>query len=327
MKKKALILGITGQDGSYMLELLIQKKYEVHGLIRKSATGNTKNIDHVINNKKIFNKNFFLHRGDLLDTVSINKVIKKTKPDEIYNFADQDHVGWSFEIPTYSFRTTALSVIEILEILKNKKKKIKYFQPLSSNIFGLAKSKMQNEKTILDPNSIYALAKATAFQACKMYSRIYNLFICGAIYYNHESPKRSKDYVSKKIVHSVCEIYFGKKNYLYLGDLKAKIDWGYAKDYVECAWKIMQLKKPDFFVIATGQTYSVEYFVKKCFLYVGLDYKKYIKVDKKLLRPSKTNVLKGNTNKAKKAFQYKLKTKLDDLIKIMMDSELRKYNG
>ena len=223
MKKKALILGVTGQDGSYMLELLIQKKYEVHGLIRKSATGNTKNIDHVINNKKLFNKQFFLHRGDLLDVGSINTVIEKVKPNEIYNFADQDHVGWSFEIPSYSFKVTALSVVEILEILKNKGKNIKYFHPISSNIFGLTSSKIQNEKTILNPNSIYALAKATALQACKMYSRIYNLFICGAIYYNHESPKRSKDYVSQKIVRSVCEIYYGKRDYLYLGDLKAKL--------------------------------------------------------------------------------------------------------
>ena len=327
MKKKALILGITGQDGSYMLEFLIKKKYEVHGLIRKSSTGNTKNIDHLINNKKIFNKRFFLHRGDLLDIGSIDIVIKKTEPDEIYNFADQDHVGWSFEIPSYSLKTTALSVIEILEILKNKAKKIKYFQPISSNIFGLTDSKTQNEKTTLNPNSIYALAKATALQGCKMYSRIYNLFICGAIYYNHESPKRSKDYVSQKIVQTVCEIYYGKKKYLYLGDLKTKIDWGYAKDYVEYAWKIMQLKKPDFFVIATGQNYSVEYFAKNCFSYVGLDYKKHIKVDKKLIRPSKTSLLKGNTAKAKKAFRYKLKTKLNDLIKIMMDCELKKYNG
>ena len=326
MKKKALIFGITGQDGSYMLEFLIKKKYEIHGLIRKSATGNIKNIDHIINNKKISNKQFFLHRGDLLDVGSVNTVIKKTKPDEIYNFADQDHVGWSFEIPSYSLKTTALSVIEILEILKNKDKKIKYFHPISSNIFGLTNSRTQNEKTIINPNSIYALAKATAFQACKMYSRIFNLFICGAIYYNHESPRRSKDYVSQKIVRSVCEIYHGKKNYLYLGDLKAKIDWGYARDYVECAWKIMQLKKPDFFIIATGEVHSVEYFVKNCFSYVGLNYKKYLKIDKKLLRPSKTNVLIGDTSKAEKIFNYKIKTKLKDLIKIMMDHELAMYN-
>ncbi len=327
MKKKILILGVTGQDGSYLSDFLIKKKYQVHGLIRKSSTGNTKNIDHIIKNSKLFNKSFFLHKGDLLDAVSLSNVINKVQPDEIYNFADQDHVGWSYEIPTYSFRTTALSVIEILEILKNSKKKIKYFQPISSNIFGITNKKKQNEKTSTDPNSIYGLAKATAYQACKMYSRIYDLFLCGAIFYNHESPKRSKDYVSKKIVENVCAIYFGKEKNIYLGDIKAKIDWGYAKDYAECAWKIMQLKKPDFFVIATGQTHSVEYFAKNCFSYVGLDYKKYVKVDKKLIGPSKTSTLKGNTTKAKKAFRYKLKTRLNDLIKIMMNSELKKYNG
>ena len=176
MKKKILILGVTGQDGSYLSDFLIKKKYQVHGLIRKSATGNTKNIDHIIKNSKLFNKSFFLHKGDLLDSVSLSNVINKVQPDEIYNFADQDHVGWSYEIPTYSFRTTALSVIEILEILKNSKKKIKYFQPISSNIFGITNKKKQNEKTSTDPNSIYGLAKATAYQACKMYSRIYDLF-------------------------------------------------------------------------------------------------------------------------------------------------------
>ena len=327
MKKKVLILGITGQDGSYLLDFLIKKNYEVHGLIRKSATGNTKNIDHLIKNPKFYKKSFFLHRGDLLDAVSLKNIINKIQPDEIYNFADQDHVGWSYEIPIYSFRTTALSVIEILEILKNTKKKIKYFQPISSNIFGITNSKKQNEKTVADPNSIYGLAKLTAYQACKMYASIFNLFLCGAIFYNHESPKRSKDYVTKKIVENVCAIYQGKKKNIYLGDIKAKIDWGYAKDYAETSWKIMQLKKPDFFIIATGEVYSVEYFVKKCFSYVGLNYKKYLKIDKKLLRPSKTSILKGDISKAKKTFKYKPKTKLKDLIKIMMDDELKKYNG
>ena len=327
MKKKILILGVTGQDGSYLSDFLIKKKYQVHGLIRKSATGNTKNIDHIIKNSKLFNRSFFLHKGDLLDAVSLNNVINKVQPDEIYNFADQDHVGWSYEIPTYSFRTTALSVIEILEILKNNKKKIKYFQPISSNIFGITNKKKQNEKTAPDPNSIYGLAKATAYQACKMYSRIYDLFLCGAIFYNHESPKRSKDYVSKKIVENVCAIYFGKRKNIYLGDIKSKIDWGYAKEYAETAWKIMQLKKPDFFIIATGEVHSVEYFVKNCFSYMGLNYKKYLKIDKKLLRPSKTNVLSGDTSKAKKIFNYKTQTKLRGLIKIMMDHEIKKYNG
>ena len=322
MKKKALVLGSTGQDGSYMIEFLLKKNYQVHGLIRKSATGNTKNIEHLLSDDKIYNKKFFLHRGDLLDPVSLENIINKVKPSEIYNFADQDHVSWSFSIPSYSFKVTALSVIEILEIIKNKK--IKYFQPISSNIFGLTKSEKQNEKTEVNPNSIYALGKSTVLSACKMYNRIYKMKNYGAIFYNHESPRRTKEYVTQKIVHGVCDIYNNKSKVLYLGDLNAKIDWGYAKDYVEAAWKIMQLKKPDFFVIGTGNSYSVKDFVKKCFSYVNLDYRKFVKINKKLIRPSKTSFLKADTKKAFKFFNYnRNKTSLDKLIKIMMDAHLK----
>jgi len=322
MKKKALVLGSTGQDGSYMIEFLLKKNYQVHGLIRKSATGNTKNIEHLLSDDKIYNKKFFLHRGDLLDPVSLENIINKVKPSEIYNFADQDHVSWSFSIPSYSFKVTALSVIEILEIIKNKK--IKYFQPISSNIFGLTKSKKQNEKTEVNPNSIYALGKSTVLNACKMYNRIYKMKNYGAIFYNHESPRRTKEYVTQKIVHGVCDIYNNKSKVLYLGDLNAKIDWGYAKDYVEAAWKIMQLKKPDFFVIGTGNCYSVKDFVKKCFSYVNLDYRKFVKINKKLIRPSKTSFLKADTKKAFKFINYnRNKTSLDKLIKIMMDAHLK----
>ncbi len=327
MKKKALIFGSTGQDGSYLLEFLLKKKYEVHCLIRKSSTSNTRNIDHIITDKKYINKSLFIHKGDLLDWVSLNIIINKVLPDEIYNFADQDHVVWSGAIPSYSFRITALAVIEILEIIKNHKKKIKYFQPISSNIFGLTDTKKQNEKTPLNPNSIYGIAKATAYHSCKMYSRVYNMFICGAIFYNHESPRRGNEYVSKKIVEHVCAIYHGEKKFLYLGDIKAKIDWGFAMEYVEAAWKIMQQKKPEFFIIGTGETNSVEYFVKHCFEHVGLDYKKFIKIDKKLIRRGKTNILSGDTSKAKKVFNLKIKTKLKKLIEIMMNDELKKYNG
>ena len=322
MKKKALVLGSTGQDGSYMIEFLLKKNYQVHGLIRKSATGNTKNIEHLLSDDKIYNKKFFLHRGDLLDPVSLENIINKVKPSEIYNFADQDHVSWSFSIPSYSFKVTALSVIEILEIIKNKK--IKYFQPISSNIFGLTKSKKQNEKTEVNPNSIYALGKSTVLNACKMYNRIYKMKNYGAIFYNHESPRRTKEYVTQKIVHGVCDIYNNKSKVLYLGDLNAKIDWGYAKDYVEAAWKIMQLKKPDFFVIGTGNCYSVKDFVKKCFSYVNLDYRKFVKINKKLIRPSKTSFLKADTKKAFKFINYnRNKTSIDKLIKIMMDTHLK----
>ncbi len=325
-KKRALVLGATGQDGSYMIELLLRKNYEVHGLQRKSSVGNTKNLNHLISNNKIFNKNFFLHKGDLLDSVSLNNIINKINPNEIYNFGDQDHVGWSYEIPLYSFQTTALSVIEIFEILKKKKQKIKFFQPISSNIFGETSKKIQNEKTYPEPNSIYALAKTTVFYASKMYSQVYNLHICGAIFFNHESPRRHTDYVSQKIVQSVCQIYHGKKDFLYLGNIKSKIDWGYAKEFVEYSWKIMQKNKPNFYVVGTGKNHSVEYFVKKCFEYVGLNYKKYIRIDKKLFRPSKTRNLIADTSKAKRDLNFKIKTNLDDLIKIMMDAEMKKYN-
>ncbi len=325
MKKKALILGATGQDGSYMIELLLKKKYEVHGVYRKSSVGNTINIDHLINNPKVFNKSFFLHKGDLLDPGSMANIINKSNPNEIYNFADQDHVGWSYDIPSYSFKTTALSVIDIFEILRKLNRKIKFFQPISSNIFGETKKVKQNEKTTPEPNSIYALAKTTTLYASRMYNRVYNLHICGAIFFNHESPKRNKDYVSKKIVQHACEIYFNKRKFIYLGNIKSKIDWGYAKEYVDFSWKIMQQKKPDFYIIGSGKNYTVEYFVKKCFNYLGLDYKKYLKIDKELFRPSKTRNLLADTSKARKDFNFKLKTNLDSLIKIMMDNELKKY--
>ncbi len=327
MKKKAIILGVTGQDGSYMAELLLKKNYSVHGIYRKSATSNTKNIKNLINNSKVFNKKFFLHKGDLIDPISIFKIISLVKPDEIYNFADQDHVGWSYEIPIYSFNVTTLSVIQIFEFLKLINKKIKFFQPLSSNMFGLTKEKSLNENSILSPSSVYGLAKSSTYLAAKMYRKINNSFICGAIFFNHESPRRSEEYVTKKIVKSVCEIYKKKRKYIYLGDISAKIDWGYAKEYVGIAWKIMQQKKPEFFIIGTGTTTSVKEFVIECFKYVDLNYKNYLKIDKKLLRPSKTLNLRANTSKAKSKINFKAKTKIKDLIKIMMDHELSKYNN
>ncbi len=318
--KNVLILGVTGQDGSYAAELLLKKKYKVFGLFRKSATGNKKNLSEILNNK-----NFILVKGDITDPVSLNNIIDECNPEEIYNFADQDHVGWSYAIPSYSLRVTALSVIDILEIIKKKKKKIKYFQPISSNIFGLTNTKKQNEKTLYNPNSIYALAKTTAIHACKMYNRIYNTHACGAIFYNHESPRRTSEYVSKKIIEQSVEIFMKKRKYLYLGDVNAKIDWGYAKEYVEAAWRIVQQKKPDFYIIASGQQNSVKDFVIFCFKKLGLKYKNHVRIDKKLLRPSKTSTLVGDIKKAKKILKFYPKTNIKKLIDIMIDSELKKY--
>ena len=317
-RKKILILGVTGQDGSFMAKYLMEKKYQVHGLVRKSATGNLKNIKNFLDKK-----NFFIHHGDLLDLISIENIIRKTKPDEIYNFADQDHVKWSFEIPSYSFDVTGAAVVKILDIIKNCSPRTKFFQPFSSNIFGNSSKKTQNETEEFSPLSIYALGKVTAYFACQLYRDIHGLKIYGAIFYNHESEIRPEEYVTRKITKSVAKIYYGKQKKLYLGDIKAKIDWGYAKDYVKAAYKIMQLSKPDVFVIGSGTSYSVEHFAKKCFQYVGLNYKKYLRVNKKLLRPSKTVSLIGDSTKAKKTFNFKIETNLDKIVSIMMDNDLK----
>ena len=321
-RKKILILGVTGQDGSFMAKLMHSKNHSVHGLVRKSSTGNLINIKNLINKK-----NFFVHHGDLLDTLSIERIIKDLKPDEIYNFADQDHVRWSFEIPWYSFDVTGNSVIKLLEIIKNYSPKSKFFQPFSSNMFGNSIKRKQNESEVFSPLSIYALGKVSAYYACQMYRDVYGLKIYGAIFYNHESEVRPEEYVTRKITKAVARIYYGKQKKLFLGDIKAKIDWGYAKDYVETAHKIMQLANPDVFVIASGKSHTVEYFAKKCFQYVGLNYKKYLRINKKLLRKSKTVSLIGDTYKAKKRFNFKNKTNLDELIAIMMNNDLKIESG
>ncbi len=324
MKKKALVLGCTGQDGSYMCELLIKKNYIVYGLLRKSATDNTQNIQSLIKNKKYFNKTFFLQKGDLLDFHSIESAINKIKPNEIYNFADQDSVRWSTDVPSYSLNVTAVSVINIFEIIKNKK--IKFFQPLTSNMFAWDNKKTQNEETVLSPSSIYALSKSTVYLAAKMYKKIYGTHICGAIFFNHESPRRRTEYVTQKIVYSACEIYLGRRKFIELGDINIKIDWGYAKDYVDTAWKITQQKKPDFFTIGSGRTFSVKEFGEKVFKYLNLDFKKHLKINKKFLRKGKNSNLKSDISKAKKIFGYKPKTNLNNLIKIMVDECLEKIS-
>lgn len=319
-RKKALILGITGQDGSFISELLLKKNYIVHGYVRKSATGNLKNIIHLIEKKKLK-----IHHGDLLDFVSLSNVIDKIKPDEIYNFADQDHVRWSTDLPIYSFDVTGSSTIKILEIIKNNSNKTKYFHPFSSNIFGNSKKLKLRENEEFSPLSIYALGKVSSYYACKMYRDIYNLKICGAIFFNHESERRPDEYVTRKITKAVARIYYGKQKKLVLGDVSIKIDWGYAKDYVEAAYKIMQLKKNDFYIIGSGKKTSILDFVKKCFRYVNLNYKDYLIIDKKLFRKGKTKTLVADTTKAKKDFKFRVNTNLDKLIKIMMDNDLNLY--
>ena len=318
MKKKILILGVTGQDGSLLADYLVKKKYQVFGLIRKSSNRNYDNLKKVVNKK-----NFNLLKGDLLDNISIENVIRKIKPQEIYNFADQDHVRWSSQIPTYSFDVTAKSVFNILNLIKIHSPKSKYFQPFSSNMYGDTKKTKINEKDTFSPLSVYALSKVTAFYICEYFKRVHDLKIYGAIFFNHESERRTSEYVSRKITKSAVRIFLKKQKKLFLGDINSKVDWGYAKDYVIAAHKMMQMKKPDFFVIGTGKANSIQYFVRKSFQFLGLNYKRYLKIDKKLIRKIKTKTLVADNKKAKKIFKFKINTDLEKLIKIMIQNDLK----
>jgi GDPmannose 4,6-dehydratase len=322
MTKKALIFGVTGQDGSYLAEILLEKGYEVHGMARRSATGNTKNIDYLIKDSSIFNRQFFLHRGDLADPTSLYRIIHGIRPNEIYNEADQDHVSWSFDMVGYSADITGAAVGRILEIIKQVDTSIRYFQPCTSNMFGKTDIVPQNETTPFNPQSIYASAKVFAYYLTRYYRDAFGIFASTGILYNHESPRRTEEYVTRKITKSVARIVCGKQDKLILGDLSACIDWGYAKEYMETAWKILQLDKPDDFIIATGEAHSVKEFVQEAFAAANLNLDDYVVSDKNLFRPTKTSALIGNTAKAKAAFGYEARVRFKELVKIMMDADL-----
>ena len=341
MKKKiALITGITGQDGSYLAEFLLKKKYIVHGIIRRSSSFNTGRIDHLYQDPHEKSKKLFLHYGDMTDSLSLQRIIDKVIPDEIYNLAAQSHVAVSFQEPEYTANSDALGALRILEIIKNiKKKKIKFYQAGTSEMFGKAKEIPQNEKTNFYPRSPYGAAKVYAHWITINYREAYNIFACNGILFNHESPKRGETIVTKKITKALCRIKYKKQKKLYLGNIYAKRDWGHAKDYVEAQWLILQQKKPDDYVIATGKTYSVKYFIDKVANHLnlklkwkgkGINSKAYddkgnciIECDKKYFRPTEVDILLGNANKAKKVLNWKPKKNIDALVKEMVDADLK----
>ena len=273
MVKKALITGITGQDGSYLTELLIKKKYQVHGIIRRSSSINTARIDHLFNDKKIINKKLFLHYGDLTDSSSVFEIINKIKPHEIYNLAAQSHVKVSFALPMYTANLDALGTLRILEAIKNLKLNTRIYNASTSEIFGNTKAKIMNENTRFSPVSPYGVAKLFSFEIVRTYRTAYNIFACNGILFNHESPRRGETFVTRKIT-------LGLKNYIKnnkkfeLGNLYAKRDWGHARDYVEGMWGMLQIKKPVDLVLATGNSRSVEYFLIRCLKYLKIKYKK-----------------------------------------------------
>jgi len=320
--KKAFITGITGQDGSYLAEFLLSKNYEVHGLIRRASTFNTSRIEHIYKDPHKKGVKLFLHYGDLSDSEQIYNMVYNAKPDEIYHLGAQSHVRVSFDIPEYTGNTTALSTIRILEAVKRSKNKIKYYQASSSEMFGGAKPP-QDEQTAFKPRSPYACAKVFAYWMAKNYREGYNLFASNGILFNHESPRRGETFLTRKVTRAIAAILANKQEYLYLGNLEAKRDWGYAPEYVEAMWTILQQGCSDDFVIGTGKPCSVEEFVKEAFAYVNLDWKKYVKIDKRYFRPTEVDSLIADTKKAKKQFGWKPKISFSDLVKIMVDADMR----
>ena len=342
--KKALIFGVTGQDGSYLSELLLSKKYIVHGVKRRSSSINTHRIDHLYQDPQKKKRNFILHYGDITDSTSVSKIIHDIKPDEIYNLAAQSHVAVSFEVPEYTANADALGVLRILEAIKFHKleKKTKFYQAGTSEMFGKVQTVPQNEKTPFYPMSPYGVAKVYAHWITKNYREAYSIFASNGILFNHESPRRGETFVTKKIILALCKIKLGQQKKLFLGNLYAKRDWGHAKDYCYAMWKILQQKKADDFVIATGKQYSIKDFIKLVcnelnlkikWKGIGINEKGYdqhgnriIECKKKYFRPLEVDTLLGNSNKAKKILNWKPKYNIKLLVKEMVEYEIKSLN-
>jgi len=338
--KKALIFGVTGQDGSYLSELLLKKKYIVHGVKRRSSSINTHRIDHLYQDRHQKKRNFILHYGDITDSTSVSKIIHDTRPDEIYNLAAQSHVAVSFEVPEYTANADALGVLRILEAIKFHKleKKTKFYQAGTSEMFGKVQTVPQNEKTPFYPMSPYGVAKVYAHWITKNYREAYNIFASNGILFNHESPRRGETFVTKKIILALCKIKHGKQKKLFLGNLYAKRDWGHAKDYCYAMWKILQQKKADDFVIATGKQYSVKEFANLTMKELGIKYswkgsginekcldqfgKVIIQCDPAYYRPLEVDTLLGDSSKARKILKWKPKINIKMLVKEMVNSEI-----
>jgi len=321
--KKAFVTGITGQDGSYLAELLLKKGYEVHGLVRRSSTFNRDRIDHLYTDFQKEDK-LHLHYGDLADYVSIVNILKKVKPDEIYNLGAQSHVAVSYEIPLYTAQTTGMGVLNILEAVRILGLKSKIYHASTSELFsGKIGEAPQSEKTIFNPQSPYGVAKLYAHKICEVYRKGYGMFVCNGILFNHESPRRGENFVTRKITLAVKNILLGNQKYLHLGNLDAKRDWGWAPEYVYGMWLMLQQKKPDDYVLATGETHTVFEFCKLAFQYADLDCNKYLKFDNRQLRPNEVDYLRGYPRKAKEMLNWEPKVKFKELVKIMMEEELK----
>ncbi len=321
--KKALITGITGQDGSYLAEFLLFKKYEVHGIIRRASTFNTSRIDHIYMDPHKPGARLFLHYGDLSDSEQISNIIYNIKPDEVYHLGAQSHVGVSFDIPEYSGNVTGLGTTRLLEAIRRGRNQIRFYQASSSEMFG-ASEPPQNEDTPFRPRSPYACSKVYAHWITVNYRQGYGLFACSGILFNHESPRRGETFVSRKITRAIAAILARKQNYLYLGNLEAKRDWGFAPEYVEFMHKMLQSDKPGDFVLGIGESHSVKEFIEETFSYAGLDWEKYVKIDLRYCRPTEVQELVADSAKAKRELGWQPRIGFKELVRIMIDADMRK---
>lgn len=341
--KKALISGITGQDGSYLTELLLEKGYEVHGIIRRSSSFNTFRIDHLYKDSSILNKKLFLHYGDLTDSSNLNRLVEKTNPDEIYNLGAQSHVQVSFEVPEYTGEVDAMGTLRFLDAIRETGVKTKFYQASTSELYGKVQEIPQTETTPFYPRSPYAAAKLYAYWIVINYREAYNLFACNGILFNHESERRGKTFVTRKISVAVANIVLGNQEKMYLGNIDSKRDWGYAPEYVEGMWRILQAKEPDDFVLATNETHTVREFIEKSFSSLGEEIfwegsdvnekgklksngKIVVEIDPRYFRPTEVELLIGNPQKAKDKLGWKPKTTFEELVKIMVQADYKKLN-
>lgn len=324
MKKKAFITGVTGQDGSYLAEFLLAKDYEVHGLVRRSSSFNRGRIENIYTDAQ-GSENLFLHYGDLTDSSNLFRLVEKICPDEIYNIGAQSHVRVSFDTPEYTSDVDALGALRLLEAIRETRIKTKLYQASSSEMFGKVQAVPQNEKTPFYPRSPYGVSKVFAYWMTVNYRESYNLFACNGILFNHESPRRGENFVTRKITMGVAEILAGKRKKLFMGNLDAKRDWGYAPEYVEAMWLMLQQEKPDDYVIATGETHSVRDFLQEAFKLVGIsDWEKYVEIDPRYYRPAEVDLLVGDASKARQKLGWKPKITFKELTRLMLESDCKK---
>jgi GDPmannose 4,6-dehydratase len=320
--KRALITGITGQDGSYLAELLLAKGYQVHGIVRRSSSFNTDRIEHIYRDVHEPDARLRLHYGDLNDASSLQSILTACEPEEVYNLAAQSHVRVSFEIPEYTSEITALGTVRLLEAIRRAGLSPRFYQASSSELYGKVLETPQTEKTPFYPRSPYAAAKAYAFYITQNYREAYKLFACNGILFNHESPRRGETFVTRKITRALGRIKHGMQDKLYLGNLESKRDWGYAGDYVEAMWLMLQHSSAEDFVIATGETRSVREFLDAAFDYAGVDWKRHVEKDPRYFRPTEVDMLLGDASKARGALGWEPKTSFEQLVRMMVDADL-----